>query len=77
MSVNNIPRVKQDTGKDGITTIYDLNFCIENDMVQIYSFEVPINHSNEFYANHDIRNGGSVTTKQFKPRKSNKNSFLM
>lgn len=77
LSVNNIPRVKQDTGRDGVSTIHDLNFYIDNDIVQIYSFEVPINHNNEFYANHDIRNGSRLTTKQFKPNNNNANTFLM
>ncbi len=78
LSVNNIPRVKQDTGSDGINSISNLNFYIENEMVQIYSFQVPIDCNSEFYADHDIRNGSRLTTKQFKPKNNNNQKrFLM
>lgn len=61
ISVNNIPRLKKDSGGDGIRTIKNLNYYIFDNMINVNTFSVPLNPNTEIYKKHDIRNGTKVS----------------
>tara|TARA_Y100000992_G_scaffold276194_1_gene220235 strand:+ start:251 stop:988 length:738 start_codon:yes stop_codon:yes gene_type:complete len=76
ISVNNIPRVKKDTGGDGIRTIENLNYYILDNIINVNTFNVPLNHNREIIKSHDIRDGNKVSVDGLLNR-SRKNIYPM
>ena len=62
ISIENINRTKNCNKNDGISSLNDINFSIddENMMIHIYNFNTLIDSNNEHYVDYNIKNGNNI-----------------
>ena len=59
-NLNNIDRLTNDKGSDGIKTIHNIKYKIENNMIQITDFKVPLKDDEKEVIRYDIRKGHKI-----------------
>ena len=62
ISIENINRTKNCNKNDGISSLNDINFSIddENMMIHVYNFNALIDSNNEHYVDYNIKNGNNI-----------------
>ena len=62
ISIENINRTKNCNKNDGISSLNDINFSIddENMMIHVYNFNTLIDSNNEHYVDYNIKNGNNI-----------------
>ena len=65
LNVNNIDRTNNDKGEDGLNTIKGLKYTIDDKMVNIDTFSVPLNVNEKEIIKYDIRKGTHVVKEDY------------
>jgi hypothetical protein len=62
MSIENVSRINNCNKNDGISSLNDINFSIddENMMIHVYSFNTLIDSKNDHYVDYNIKNGTRI-----------------
>ena len=72
VNLNNIDRTNGDDGKDGLSTIKDLKYQIDGNLINIKNFGVPLSNNEKGVIKYDIRKGTRIAKNDYIKNRSSR-----